>query len=229
MGMLGFRVMAPWSRTTGLALNLGLQLPANGKVGPRDGELSVVHHLVSTPSLSLQIRPGINLPLGGVGRALSFTPLSTGSFDPTLGVDLVVGGQWMFVASVGGRVPVYAGFDDVRQGAFGQVSLRAAVRAGPAVPWLGVSGAGNLRDDFGGGAFREIAATGGVQVAVHQRWGLSAHARVPLVGGPDGRAYAAAVGLRVNVVVGKTKEAEDDHHGEGDTHDHVEGDDHDHE
>jgi len=206
-------VSVPWSATTGARLRVGMQAGDHGGFALRDSNLQVSHLLVNRPDLLLRGRLGASLPLGTLGNALTVAPGATRSVDPTAGLDVVTGGTWLGVFGLEGRVPVYEGSDDVRQGAFGRLDVRGARRVSDrAVPWVGLSTSAQANDSLGSGDFVELAATAGAIVNLAERWGLSAQVRVPVAGAPWPTPYAFAGGIGVSRVLGGEKEEE---HGDG--------------
>ena len=114
-----------------------------------------------------------------------------------------MGADWLFVASAQVQTPLYAGWDDRRQGAYGRVDLQVARRVGDrGVARAGVSSIGRLRDDRGQGAFHEVAAVAGISFDVHKRVSLGGNVRVPVLMGPT-RSYLAGAGLNATWIVGK--------------------------
>jgi len=210
-------VSVPWSATSGVRLRVGVQAGDHGGFGLRDSNLQVSHLLVNRPDLLLRGRLGASLPLGTLGTTISVAPGASRSVDPTLGLDLVTGGTWLGVFGLEGRVPVYEGSDDVRQGAFGRLDARGARRVGGwAVPWAGLSVSTQAPSSLDSGDFVELAATAGAMFNLAERWGLSVQVRAPVTGAPWPTPYAVAGGVGVSRVLGGG-EAEEEHH-DGDGH-----------
>lgn len=172
----------------------------NGALKTRDSTLGVRARVIDTASMTLRIEPGLSLPTGSTGVGLAYTPLSTGSVDPRLSVDLVTGSTWVLATSANVRVPLYDGLDGQRQGPYGYIDVRGARRLGkPVIPYVGVSAAAATQVD----AFTEFAGLAGAIWAPNERWALGVNARVPW-----NASYLWAAGLSVSRVVG---EATDNH------------------
>jgi len=232
---LGSGLTAPLSDALHLTARAGMFRAADNAITARDGQLGAAWFAVAKPAFTLKVRPGVSVPLGGVAAGMEFTMLSSGSFDPVVGVDVMVGGAWLFVTTLEGRVALYPGFDDVLQGPYGRLDLKGARRVGDAVIFAGISGVGQQRYDNGLGAFAEVSPVAGTVISVSERWSLTAQARVPIWTDTTPGPYFVAGGLGVTTVVGKVAEnhvhggedddhhddeGEDDHHGDGDDHGH---------
>lgn len=213
--MLALRAEVPVSQTVAPAMLAAFHRRRDGKVVFRDIIANAGVRVLQDDTLTVVVRPGLRLPTGGLAEGLSFTPLSTASIDPWLSVDAIAGSTWMLIGGLQGQAPLYRGWDDRRQGAYGRADLRGARRIGAGVIWAGGSLVGRLEDDLGTGSFTEGAAIGGAVWAVHQRWSISGQARVPIYMSPQ-RQYDAALGVGVTWVVGKpikkNAEAADDGH-----------------
>lgn len=201
---------------------MGVQRHTDGNIDARDAVLGVAITPLARDTLVLRLQPGINIPTGGIGSQLYFTPLSTASVDPYLVTDLVYGSTWLAGLSTVGRASLYDGWDRRRQGLFGRLDLRGARRLGIAVPWLGLSlvGQGEASPVGSVPSFAELAATVGSVFNIDDRWSLTTQLR-----GPLWRSSAAQMqfsgGLSVRFVVGKPAGEEDEHeHFPGDGHEH---------
>lgn len=200
----GARVEVPWSRTAGAWIQFGGYRWADGHVDALDGLLSVRYRLVQRPDLMVSISPGVSLPFGSLADGLGFSPLSTASFDPCLGVDVVGGAAWLGVASGMIRVPVYPGWDGLRQGPFMRLDARLARRAGDWIPWLGLGTTGRFASSPSAtDKYFELAAIGGVAWQAHERWSLTLQTRVPVWSAAVGGTYNAALSMGVTGVFGK--------------------------
>jgi len=213
--LLGAEV--PLTRRVGVTGWGGLQRHADGSFDPRDAVVAAAWTPVSTPEAVLRIHPGLNIPTGGIGQGLNFTPLSTASFDPFLMVDGVLGRTWLGSTTLIARLPLYKGWDLVRQGPFFRADLRGARRIGDVVPWLGLSGVRQLASDPRGASpdFAEIAATAGAVANLSPRWSLTGQARVSLAV-TEGTVRQVSGGLAARFVVGKA--AHDHEHEPGHEH-----------
>lgn len=165
-----------------------------GSFNSRDTVVQANFRALDKPSLSWVVSPGASFPTGSAGKGLAFTPLSSGSVDPWLSTDLVVGGTWLAALSAQGRVSLYDGLDGAKQTPYGTVTLRGARRLGrvDAVPSVGVAASGAVD------SFSELALNAGIVWAPNERWGLSADLRYPLVA-----EYDWAIGLGVRRVFGE--------------------------
>lgn len=200
---LALRVEAPVSKVVAPAIVGSIQRRPDGKIVFRDVVASTGIRVVDNGKQTLILRPGLRLPTGGIAEGLVFSPLSTASVDPWLAVDLVVGADWLFVSTLQGQAPLYAGWDERRQGAYGRLDFQVARRVGGAgIVRAGVSSIGRVKDDRGQGQFYEIAAVAGTTWEAHQRVSIGGSLRVPVLMGPT-RSYDVGVGLNVNWVVGK--------------------------
>lgn len=197
--MLLLGVEVPVSHHVAPVAWFGVQRRADGAFEARDGILAVQIQPVSRPDFGLRIQPGISIPTGGIGGGLTITPLSTGSVDPWLAADAVVGTDWMLGGSMVTRVPIYRGNDGVRQGPFIRGDLRFARRLAYAVPMIGVSAVRQApgQDMRAGPSFTELAGTLASVFHVGPKWSLTVQGRIPLwlsQGAP--RVLSAAVGAR---------------------------------
>lgn len=215
-GMFGVEV--PFSHRLGAVGWLGAQRQTDGSLDPRDAVVGLNWVAVSNDTLVVRLQPGLNLPTGGIGSGLYFTPLSTASVDPYLVGDVVVGGTWLGALSVVARAPLYDGWDRLRQGPFVRADLRGARRWGLAVPWVGLSAVRLFPSDPPRAApdLSELAVTAGSVFNVAPRWSLTGQLRAPLAVS-EGAVRQVAGGLSVRWVVGKP--SEDHEHGGEDAHD----------
>lgn len=198
-----FGAEVPLSHRVGVTAIGGVQRHADGTLDPRDGSVGVTWVPISRPEAVLKVATGLNIPTGGIGSGLFITPLSTASFDPLVMADAVVGATWLGSATVVARVPLYDGWDQIRQGAFLRLDTRGARRIGDVVPWLGLSGVRQLASDPRGAApdFAEIAGTGGAVANLSPRWSLTGQVRASLLV-TDGVQRQLSGGLAVRVVAG---------------------------
>lgn len=180
-----------------------------GQVLARDTILNAVWLPVAEAEATLTVRAGASLPTGRLGSDISFTPFSTRSVDPHVVVSGVAGGAWLGLADLEARVPLYAGPDDVRQGAWLRGDLRGARRLGKGAVWAGASSVRVTPTDTGFGAFTEVAAVAGGAWTPGERLGLNAQLRVPVYGAPSDAPYDLAAGLGLTWVTGTSAP---DHH-----------------
>ncbi len=174
---------------------------SDGSVGARDSLLLVPVHVVESATLRVRVVPGVSFPTGSFGEETGFVQLSTGSVDPWLGGDALVGGEWLAGFGVTSRLPVVAGTDGDRQGVYARANARVARRFGAGgAAWLGVSPVTALPSSSGGGDFSELAIIGGVTVPLGEAWALMPRLRVPAW--QSAGTYAASVGLSVSTVFG---------------------------
>lgn len=172
--------MLPVTKRVHTSLSLGAFYDsAAGKLSARDAKLTVPLLVVNEPAVQLVVAPGVSLPLGSSTAGLQYTLLTTGSFDPTLGVAFATGGAWMLTADASARWPLHPGFDRVQQGIFGTASLQGARRVGAGGVHVGLAYAAQAQRGFTAPGFMEIAATAGFAAPLAERWGLDVSARVP--------------------------------------------------
>ena len=200
---VGAGFTAPLSDRLHLIARGGLFRSADSTLTARDSQIGAAWFAVSQPALTVKIRPRVSIPLGGVSAGMAFTMLSSGSFDPVLGIDVMAGGSWLFVTSFEGRVALYPGFDDVLQGPYGRVDLKGARRIGEAVFYAGLSAVGQRRYDNGLGAFAELSPVAGAVLSISERWSGTAQVRVPVWMDEKPHAYFVAGGVGVTAVVGQ--------------------------
>ena len=188
----------------------GVQRRVNGDLDPRDAVVGVSWRAVARDDLVVRLQPGLNLPTGGIGSGLYFTPLSTASVDPYLVADATYGSQWLVGGLLVGRASLYPGFDRIRQGAFTRVDLRGARRLGVAIPWIGASAVRQFPSAPAGAVpdFGELAAAAGVVFNVADRWSVAGQVRAPVWASANAERQIAG-GLSVRTVIGKR--AGDDH------------------
>lgn len=199
-GMAGLRGELSVGNGLGVVVAGGAQRWSDGDIDLRDGLLAMSWAALASDKLIVRVQPGVGVPLGAVGSPLAFQSLSTGSFDPWVTGSVVYGGAWLGLASVEARVPLYAGFDGVRQGWFGRSDLALARRFSKVVATVGGSAVTRTEGEDPAGAFGELAVTAGAVWAPVDRWSFSLNGRVPFVGVTH---YTFAVGLGVTAVVGK--------------------------
>ncbi|MFT4624546.1 MAG: hypothetical protein ACI8PZ_003205 [Myxococcota bacterium] len=205
---LALSARIPLSDRVALRPVISMNRSSKGNIAARDGLLLVPIRLVDTATTRLSVSPGLNLPIGSVGAGTQFTPLSTGSVDPWLGVDAISGSAWLVSASVAVRTPLYAGTDGVRQGPYVRTALRGARRIGQGgAAWLGVSPVVGTPSSDGRGSFAEVAAVAGGTIPLGATWALTPQTRVPLWQVTS--SYAVSFGLSVSAVIGGN--AGDDH------------------
>jgi len=178
-GLIGVEV--PVSHKVAAVGWVGAQRHGDGTIDPRDATIGALWLPVVTDEWTVRLQPGLSIPTGGIGSGLSFRPLSTASVDPWLSADIVAGRAWVAGLSLVGRAPLYAGWDDVRQGPFLRVDLRGARRLGKVVVFAGPSA---VRQAPGSPAlstakFTELAATAGGVFHIAERWSMTAQMRVP--------------------------------------------------
>lgn len=192
---------------TGLALG-GFFDSTTGKLSARDAKLTVPLLVVSEPDVQLVVTPGVSLPLGSSTSGLNYTLLTTGSFDPTLGLGFAAGGAWLVSASANARLPLHPGFDRVQQGLFFTASARGARRVGGGGVHAGVAFAGQVRRGYTAPGFMELAPTAGFSVPLGERWGLDVNARVPVwvQSGPLPYWFALQASVRTIVPLKKAPE-----------------------
>jgi hypothetical protein len=196
--MLMARGDVPITDDVHAVLMVGGQRWAAGSLDARDGTVLIAFLPYTSATAVVRVSAGSSLPLGSIARGLAFAPLSTASFDPVVVAETVVGGIWLGTASAQARVPVYRGWDDIKQRPFVGGDLRLARRIPNAVLSAGVSAAAGL------GTFEEVAAVAGSSVQLSRVTGLDFGLRVPLVVTDEGgqRPYAAALTIGVSTVLG---------------------------
>lgn len=196
-GIAGIEVPL-WPRLSAVAWG-GLQRHTDGSLDPRDATLAALWLPVSSPRLTVRLRPGLSIPTGGIGSGLYFTPLSTASVDPWLSADGVYGEAWLASASLIGRIPLYDGWDRRRQGPFLRGDLRGARRLGFGVAFLGLSAVRQAPSDPVGSVpdFSELAATAGGVANLSERWSATVQLRLPLWASAEAtRQLSGGLGLR---------------------------------
>lgn len=203
--LVGLRVETPIDDAVGVAMTLPMQVSHRG-IGWRDALVTVPVRLVDAPDKVIRVHPGVSLPLGSVQEGAAFRPLSTGSVDPWIGSDVMVGGAWLGMGSVQVRAPVYTGSDGRLQGLFVRADARAARRLGASVLWAGVSYARVGADDKGAGSFEEVAGVAGAVVAAGDAWSVSGVTRVPLWIAGRTEDYSFSAGINLQTVLDFTGE-----------------------
>ncbi len=178
-----------------------------GKLLARDTSLHAVWVPLAQPTHTLSLRAGATVPTGRLGPNLSFTPFSTRSVDPHVQASFVAGGTWLGMVDLEARVPVYAGPDSVRQGAWLRSDLRGARRLGRATVFAGGSLVEVTDTDTGISGFTELAAVAGGAWTPAEDVGLSLQARLPMWGAPSAAPYDYAVGIGLTWVTGGSSPA----------------------
>jgi hypothetical protein len=133
-----------------------------------------------TDTVVLSVEPGVSFPTGSIGASAGPLQTTTGSVDPTLAADLVVGSRAIVMVGGNVRAPVVQGRDQLRQGIFARGDLRGGLRAGDFVPWLGASSLRQTPAANGTGTLSEIAAIAGLWWTPLESSGLGAQVRVPV-------------------------------------------------
>lgn len=195
------RAEAPWDHRGALTVFGAVHRWPDGRLDLRDTRLLAQWTPLAEARATVRLRGGVSLPTGSTTNRFAFTPLSTGSFDPVVGVDGVFGGVWAAAVSAGARLPLYPGFDGTTQGAYGRLAVAGARRLSFGVVSAGLSTAAQAPSDVREGDFAELAAQGSLVWNLSERWGLSARLRVPLASAPRG-VYTLAAGLGVTAVLG---------------------------
>lgn len=190
------------SRVGGRALT-GVFLDTSGTFSLRDVQLALPVLAVRKPTAVWRIAPGLSLPLGSVSSRYDYTLLTTGSLDPTLTSDLIVGGSWLMLLDGSVRVPLHPGFDRIRQGVYGRTGARVARRLGGGAVAMGLSLGGQQQRGLTSPGFVELAGVASLQAPLNERWGLGIDARVPMWTGDTPSPYLAALSLSVRRVFGE--------------------------
>jgi hypothetical protein len=183
-------------------LNGGVLRTFDGTLLVRDLQLGARWLPARSDTLVVAVEPGVSLPVGSIGADAGPLPTTSGSVDPTLAADLIVGGTALLMAGVQTRLPVVAGRDGLRQGPFARGDVRGAWRAGAVVPWAGLSLLRQAPHADGRGDLWELAAVAGASLELSENTGLGATVRVPLVSDAT-RPYTLAPGLSVRQVFGR--------------------------
>ncbi len=201
-------VRVPWDHKGALTVTGGAMRWADGNIDPRDLLLGVAWQPIYKPALSLRVRPAISLPTGGLGQRVASTPLSSGSIDPALGIDLTAGGAWLGSAVIDARMPLIEGSDGIKQGTFARADARLARRVGASVLWSGLSAAGQGKSsEFSTDGFSEAAFISGIVIPPSERLAINGSVRVPFLWGrAPQRPYAVGIGLGVSGVIGSPPE-----------------------
>ena len=209
-GMLGLRAEVNLTKTLGLSTGSTVMRTLEGELVPRDSTIGALWLPLDGPKGALRTRAGLSLPTGSASATLGYTPFSSGSVDPRLGVSGHYGGLWLVAGDVEVRKPLYKGSDDVLQGTFTRSDLKAARRLPQAVTWAGLSYVNVAPTDIGWGLLRELSAVAGGVWTPNEAIGLSGNLRIPISGTPTAP-YDIAIGLGITWVTGG-KDG-DDHHG----------------
>lgn len=185
----------------------GAQRHPGGEIDPRDATVAAMWLPVLRDDLVVRVQPGVSIPTGGLGSQLYFTPLSTASVDPWLSADMVVGAAWLAGVSTVVRVPVYDGWDRIRQGPFLRADVRGSRRLGDVVPFVGASLVRQAPSSPVGAApdFAEVAGTLGTVANLSERWSLTGQLRVP-AWVSDGAVRQLSGGVSVRAVIGSPPE-----------------------
>lgn len=203
VGAVAVRVETPLSQAVGLTGTLGLFGSTDGRFSPRDAQFTLPIRLVSEPTVSWTVQPGVSLPLGSVSSGIEYTVLTTSSVDPTLGTTLAVGSTWMGLLDLAVRVPVHKGFDRIRQGAYASADARVARRVAGGAVLAGVAVASQRSNGLTSPGFHEVAAVAGVNLPLGDAWGSRVVARVPIA--YDTQRYVFALQVGATRVVGKPR------------------------
>lgn len=206
MAGAGARVEAPITPGAALSLATGVFADSGGQLALRDTLLAAGFTPIREPTAVLRVRPGVWLPTGSAVTGLEATVLTTGSLDPALSADLTVGGAWIGLFGMSGRLPVYAGADHVRQGAFGRLDARLARRVGGGAVAVGASVAGQVDRGAPLDGFTELAALATAVVPLDTRTALEAGLRVPVWTGLRDPTYRAALQLGLTRVIDLKRE-----------------------
>ncbi len=180
----------------------------HGSGGPqlRDARVGVGWRAVDQAQVSLELRPGVSLPLGSAS-ADGWVPRSTASVDPVLSASFYAGDQWLMAVDTDAQVPVVAGSDGLRQGPYTSVVLRGARRLPNAVASAGVNDTRRGPGDDGVG-YHEVAAVAGLSWTPLEGLGVAPRVRAPFWSDQAKLAYRLAVGLELTWV---SPRKEDDH------------------
>ena len=191
----------------------------DGDLAMRDGLLQGTWQVVDTPTRMVRVHPGLTLPLGAVSSGVAFSPTTTGSFDPWLSADALVGGTWLGGASATVRAPFAAGSDGRRQGLRLRVDVRGARRTSRGVGWVGLSNLVQGPGEVFASTSYGLEAIAGWVFEPTETWSVTALLRVPLLDRTTfGQDYRGAGGLAL-ARVNRPREKEEVH-GPGDGHDH---------
>ncbi len=193
----------------------------NGSYALRDGFLDASFDVINEPSRVLRVKPGLTLPLGTVTSDTSFSPMTTGSFDPWLQLEGLVGGTWIGGLNLTLRAPVYRGTDGVRQGTRLRIDAKGARRTARGVGWAGVTSTAQTGGEVYDSASIEVEVAGGWFFDISDRWGLGLDVRIPVYQRTAYRMeYIVAGGLSVTRVNRGMKPAEEIQDPPGDADDH---------
>ena len=206
---LGLRGEVSLAKGVLSTVNGGVLRTLQGDVWVRDVQLGLRLLPFKKDTLLWAIEPGFSVPVGSIGADAGPLPTTSGSVDPTLNSDLVVGAKVLGLLGAQLRVPVVAGRDDLLQGPYARVDLRGALRQGRVVPSLGLSGLRQAPHSNGTGALWELAAVAGASIELGKTTGLGVSLRVPLWTDATER-YAVAPGLSLRQVIRPSKGKDDD-------------------
>lgn len=208
VGALSARANLAVHKRVQLGVVAGVFADDKGTISPRDLQLSAPIFVLNKPSTQLRITPGVSLPLGSAASGLEYTLLTTGSFDPTLGVQFATGSTWVLLTGVSTRLPLHPGFDRVRQGVYARGDLHLARRIGGGALSGGASLAAQQTRGFTSPGFTELAAVVNASMPLSDRWGLDVGLRAPVWTDPKPAPYLVALQVGLTHVIRK---AETDH------------------
>jgi hypothetical protein len=171
----------------------------DGSFAVRDGFLLVSIDVIDEPDRVLRIKPGLTLPVGAVSSGLDLSPLTTGSFDPWLQVDALIGGTWIGGLTGTLRAPLSRGSDGLRQGPRLRLDLKGARRFAPGVAWTGLTSVAQAGGEVTDQTSFELSLAGGWVHELNGQWALGLNLRIPLVerGVPGGVPFLVAAGLTI--------------------------------
>ena len=202
-GQLGVSLSAPVRDRLSFAVGSGL-LRAGG-IKLQDIRLSAPIQVVNKEAWTVQVAPGLTLPMGSIAPALGIAPAATGSIDPRLGLQVVGGSLWAVSGRFVARAPLVGGLDDVRQGPSGLAELSGARRLSKGVVWAG-SGLVKQYPGESGLELTDVSAIVGGLWNVSESSAITARLRVPVW--TSGEAYTFAAGIEANRVFGRRPEPE---------------------
>lgn len=196
-------VIAEVGLSVGVARGVAARLQAGryhhgGEAQLRDARVGAAWRAIDEPKLSLELTPGVSLPLGSV-QADTWVPRSTGSFDPTLSTSLYAGDQWLVAFDGDLQAPVTAGSDEVRQGFYTAATVRAARRIPRAVVSVGATDTRRGEGDDGVG-YHELALIAGLSWTPFDGLGVSPQLQAPVWAARDELPYRLAGGLELTWV-----------------------------
>ncbi len=205
LAMAATEVRVPFSHKTAAWVSAGAMRLADG-FDLRDTQLGVLWQPVYGSKGTARFRLGASVPTGSIQQRVAFTPLSSSSFDPVAGADVVYGGLWLFTGSFDVRTPLYKGRDGRTQGSFGRVDAALARRYRSSVFWTGLSAASQARSSSGDGQYAETSAIVGAVVPPTERLAITTTLRVPFLWAGDTRPYAIAASVSMSWVIGNPPE-----------------------